>query len=167
MGVEGVLLTPFPRYLDGPCCQRPTHMVGYVKEDHKKELLIQLHKSRRFIKGAMKIRGVRVVNMAKVVADSGAGWADPIIAHLGAYQEMVAALIADIPCRLAESSTSGALNDSRREKEGASKRKMEDEMPGPSGKYLRHGGSHGGHGGHGGGRRGGRYGGRPWPGHHY
>ena len=55
--------------------------------------------------------------MTKVVADSVAGWADAIIAHLGAYQEMVAALIEDIPGRLAESSTNEALNESRRRKE--------------------------------------------------
>ena len=49
-GVEAVLLTPMPRYMDGPCCGKASHMEGYVKETHLGEILSLLDRTRRGLK---------------------------------------------------------------------------------------------------------------------
>ena len=111
-------------------------MVGYKKDDHKTELLAQLHKARRFLRGALKVKGIRVANLAKLVADSGAGWADGITAHLGAYQEMVAGLITEIPARLAEKANDDALHAN------SGSKRPGDTWDGRGAKYQRRGGGH-------------------------
>ncbi len=137
-GLEGVLLTPFPRYMDGPCCERPAHMVGYTKENQRQELMATIHKARRYLKYIVKAKGVRVANMATVVADSSAGWADSILAHIGAYQEVVAALVTEIPGRLAERAVANAQVEAGGGSGGGQKRKVS--TGGPAGKRHYRGG---------------------------
>ena len=119
--VEGILMTPLPRYLEGPCCARSTHMPGYEKTQHTSSLLSQLHHSRRAIKDIMASKGiknVRAANMAKLVADSGSGWADASTPNIGTYQELVAAIIAEIPGRLGEKAISMMSGKNKRPREG-------------------------------------------------
>ncbi len=108
-----------------------------------------------FMKYTLKTKGVRVANMAKIVADISAGWADAVVANIGAYHAggRFAALITEIPGRLAEKPMAGAVEavERGREDEGGhstgQKRKLPELGPGSKSQFRgsgRGGGSGGG-----------------------
>ncbi len=140
-GVEGILLTPIPRYMEGPCCSKPTHMVGYSKGGHIPETLATIHHVRRQLKdtlATMKIKTTRVANLAKTVAESSAGWATPTTPNIGTYQQMVDKLSKDIPDRLAEKATQKgrALTTGSSSPRPGQKRPAPPTTSGPSAKWA-------------------------------
>ena len=80
---------------------------------------------------------MKVANMAKICGS--VGWAEAIIAPLGTYQEVVAALIAELPGRLAERANCKVVAAIGGGKAVGQERPGDLEL-GPSGKHQRRGG---------------------------
>ena len=101
-GLEAVLLTPLLRWPDGPCCQRPTHMVGYDKAEHMADLLTKMEATRKATKDSIreqKIPAVWVVNIAKEVIGRHGPWADHTTPNIGAYQAILKRIQEEIATR--------------------------------------------------------------------
>ncbi len=89
---------------------------------------------------------MRVANLGKVVAKGNMGWWDAIIVNIGAYQDMEAVLISDIPGRLAIKAVAGAAiraagsrsNDER--EESTDWKRKQDLGPDSSSKRQQRGG---------------------------
>ncbi len=41
--VEWLLLDPFPHSMEGACCNKPSHRVGYSREGHVAKTLAAIH----------------------------------------------------------------------------------------------------------------------------
>ncbi len=128
-GLEAVLLTPLPRWPDGPGCQRPTHMVGYNKVEHMANLLTKMEAIRKSAKELIreqKKTTVWVINHAKEVIGSHGPWTDHTTPNIGAYQAILKRIQEEIATRSSMKTTeqirlqnSGVASEAKRQRRDA------------------------------------------------
>ena len=110
-----VIVTPFPRYTDSPCCEDPSHITNFKSEGFAENIVRQLGELRSNFRSFLftdRIRRASTVNPSPLMEDPlpGGNWADPV--H---PKPEIFARLADLVLECAE-----RLHGKRKLEEGAS-----------------------------------------------
>ena len=78
-----VIITPFPRYTDSPCCSDPGHVTNFKEEGFAEDIARQLGELRSNFRSFLfsdRIRRASTINPAPLLEEAipGGNWADPV-----------------------------------------------------------------------------------------
>jgi hypothetical protein len=105
-----ILLVPLPRYLYRTCCEDPEHATNVAAADHVDAMMQALdhtHKLWRGIAFREKIKGLKICNTAKLLADKENWEDDPVHPSMSGYRKVAKFVMVGFDSMTGEAGGSG------------------------------------------------------------